>query len=282
MYPGDNCTNYVAFVESTVYGISTPTYNLGDGGLWATAAAHNGVLVNNTPAVGSVAVWNGGSSGIPDEGHVAVVEAVGPLNSYIVVSQQHILGDTDGYDWTFIYPTASQNQWEQWPDDFIHFSNAPVTIGPQALTSEALTMSANIIVRVTPLSFANDNLVFTSRAPQVVVPGVVTSLNAGGALGSYKINFQKSSMQNSYVLRLSVKGANVKVLQRGGPYSNDEPSLRITGAGQAKSPSIVTLTISRGNTSPSTTTTTPPGTTTSLAPSIESSLSRPDISLDTH
>ena len=55
MYPGDNCTNYVAFVESTVYGVSTPTYDLGNGYTWASAAANNGVLVNHTPTVGSVA-----------------------------------------------------------------------------------------------------------------------------------------------------------------------------------------------------------------------------------
>ena len=262
MYPGDNCTNYVAFVESTVYDVPTPTFDLGDGGLWAAAAAQNGVLVNHTPTVGSVAVWTGASSGIPAEGHVAVVEAVGPLNSYIVISQQHMLDDPNGYDWTVIYPTASQNQWETWPDDFIHFSSAPTTNGPQALTSAALAMTANIVVRVAPLSFANDNLTFTSRSTRVVVPGVVTSLNAGGLLGEYQISFQKSSLASLYVLHLSVKGPNVRILHQGGPYTNDEPTVRITGTSSSQIPSVVTLTLQRGKPAPTTTTTSTTSTTT--------------------
>jgi surface antigen len=265
MYPGDNCTNYVAFVESTVYGVATPTYDLGDGGLWAGAAAQNGVLVNHTPTVGSVAVWTGASSGIPSEGHVAVVEAVGPLNSYIVISQQHMLDDANGYDWTVIYPTPSQNQWEMWPNDFIHFSSAPTTNGPQALTSAALAMTANIVVRVSPLSFANDNLTFTSRSTRVVVPGVVTSLNAGGLLGEYQISFQKSSLTTSYVLHLSVKGPNVRILHQGGPYTNDTPTLRITGTSSSTIPSVVTLNLQRGKPAPTTTTTSTSTTTTTLA-----------------
>lgn len=264
MYPGDNCTNYVAFVESTVYGVATPTFDLGDGGLWAGAAAQNGVLVNHTPTVGSVAVWTGASSGIPAEGHVAVVEAVGPLDSYIVISQQHMLDEPDGYDWTVIYPTPSQNQWETWPNDFIHFSNAPTTNGPQALTSAALAVTANIVVRVSPLSFANDDLTFTSRGARVVVPGVVTSLNAGGVQGEYQISFQKSSLASSYVLHLSVQGPNVRILHQGGPYINDMPTLRITNAGNSQIPSVVTLTLQRAKPSPptTTTTTTPSATTT--------------------
>jgi surface antigen len=266
MYPGDNCTNYVAFVESTVYGVATPTFDLGDGGLWAGVAAQNGVLVNHTPTVGSVAVWTGASSGIPAEGHVAVVEAVGPLNSYIVISQQHMLDEANGYDWTVIYPTPTQNQWETWPNDFIHFSSAPTTNGPQALTSAALAMTANIVVRVSPLSFANDNLTFTSRSTRVVVPGVVTSLNAGGVLGEYQITFQKSSLASSYVLHLSVKGPNVRILHQGGPYTNDAPTLRITGTSSSQIPSVVTLTLQRGKPTPTTTTTVPTTTTTTTVP----------------
>src|ERR1019366_6413391 len=41
MYAGNNCTNYVAFVESTVYGVATPAYRLGDAGEWPqTTALH--------------------------------------------------------------------------------------------------------------------------------------------------------------------------------------------------------------------------------------------------
>jgi surface antigen len=287
MYPGDNCTNYVAYVESTVYGVSTPTFNLGDGGLWAAAAAQNGVLVNHTPSVGSVAVWSGGSSGIPSEGHVAVVEAVGPDESYIVISQQHIAADPDGYDWTMINASPTLNQWEQWPNDFIHFSTGPTavpttgtTAGPTALANVALA-SANVVVRVEPLAFANDNFVFTSQLTRVVTPGVLINLTAGGVAGTYKIGFQKSSMNSQYVMHVSVKESNIRLVHQGGPYTNNAPIIRIASAGNLQVPSVITVTLRRGNTAPttSTTTTTLAGTTTTttlsngtLAPLIEHQL----------
>jgi len=286
MYPGNNCTNYVAYVESTVYGVSTPTFNLGDGGLWAAAAAQNGVLVNHTPSVGAVAVWSGASSGIPSEGHVAVVEDVGPDNSYIVISQQHMLAEPDGYDWTMINANPTLNQWEQWPDSFVHFSTAPVagpaagtTAGPTALANVALP-SANVIVRVEPLAFAIDNFVFTSRLDRVVTPGVLINLTAGGAAGTYQIGFQRNSLNTRYVMHVSVNGSNVRLVHQGGPYTNDAPTIRIANPGNLQVPSVITVSIRRGTTAPttSTTTTTLAGTTTTttlsnasgtLAPSSE-------------
>jgi surface antigen len=133
MDAGDECTNYVAYVESTVYGVATPDYLLGDAGSWAADARSHGVDVDQTPTVGSVAVWNGGDAGIDGYGHVAVVEAVGPDDRYIVISQQHIEVDTDGYDWTRINASGPQTQWEQWPDSFIHFGQSGVnTVAFQA------------------------------------------------------------------------------------------------------------------------------------------------------
>lgn len=125
MYPGDNCTNYVAYVESSVFGVPTPAYNLGDGGAWAAAAAAHRVPVNGVPSVGAVAVWSGGSPGIPYPGHVGVVEYVDPRGRYIVVSQQSISSDPDGYEWTRIDRDPSENAWEQWPDHFVHFAGGP-------------------------------------------------------------------------------------------------------------------------------------------------------------
>jgi surface antigen len=124
MYAGNNCTNYVAYVESTVFGVRTPSYLLGNAGQWAATAAAHGVPVDQTPAVGAVAVWYGGTASMGSSGHVAIVEAVGPNNSYIIISQQHMIG-ADGYDWVRIYPVASENQWQNWPNAFIHFAVGP-------------------------------------------------------------------------------------------------------------------------------------------------------------
>jgi Tol biopolymer transport system component/surface antigen len=120
MDAGDECTNYAAYVESTVFGVATPGYSLGNAGDWANNAK-NHVTVNGTPTVGAVAEWNGGDYGMGSDGHVAIVEQVGPNNSYIVISQQNISTDTNGYDWTKINAGGSKTQWEEWPDNFIHF-----------------------------------------------------------------------------------------------------------------------------------------------------------------
>jgi hypothetical protein len=125
MSAGDECTNYAAYVEQTVYGVPAPGYILGDGGSWAITAAAHGAAVDHTPSVGAVAEWDDGTDGIGGPGHVGVVEAVGQVGdriSWIDVSQQHIDSDADGYDWERIYAHSSPSTWEPWPSHFIHFA----------------------------------------------------------------------------------------------------------------------------------------------------------------
>jgi surface antigen len=121
MSAGDECTNYVAYVESAVYHVAAPRYLLGNGGQWAATAAAHGVRVNHTPSVGAVAEWDGGAFGMGPLGHVAVVEAVGPHDSYILISQQNISFERDDYDWTKIKARYPADEWQEWPSNFIHF-----------------------------------------------------------------------------------------------------------------------------------------------------------------
>jgi len=128
MSAGDECTNYAAYVEQTVYGVPPPRYILGDGGSWAITAAAHGVAVDHIATVGAVAEWDDGTDGIGGPGHVGVVEAVGRVGqrtSWIDVSQQHIDSDADGYDWERIYAHGSPSTWEPWPSHFIHFAGRP-------------------------------------------------------------------------------------------------------------------------------------------------------------
>jgi surface antigen len=131
MYPGINCTNYAAFVESQVYGVPTPSVLMGDAYQWADRAAEAGIPVDATPTVGSVAVWGADSAGMGGYGHVAVVESVGAGGSYIDVSQSGMGTQQDGYDWERISRTGGS--WEPWPTSFIHFPGpgVPGTL-PQA------------------------------------------------------------------------------------------------------------------------------------------------------
>jgi surface antigen len=121
MSAGDECTNYVAYVESAEFLAPAPRFGLGNAGQWASAAASHGVTVNNVPAVGAVAEWDAGSFGIGGEGHVAVVQKVGPRDTYIVISQQHNSSDVNGYDWTRINAGFPSDSWQSWPSHFIHF-----------------------------------------------------------------------------------------------------------------------------------------------------------------
>jgi surface antigen len=122
MFPGNNCTNYVAYVESTVYHVATPRFLLGNGGQWADTARAHGVLVNHVPSVGAVAVWGAGTVGLGGgSGHVAVVEVVAPRDRSIVVSQQDMSMDRDGYEWTLIRAGHPADEWQPWPSWFIHF-----------------------------------------------------------------------------------------------------------------------------------------------------------------
>jgi surface antigen len=121
MFAGNECTNYAAYVEATVYRAPAPQYLLGNAGSWAATAAAHGVRVNHVPSVGAVAEWDGGAYGVGPDGHVAVVEKVGPRNRYILISQQNISSDANGYDWTRINAGYPADSWEEWPSHFIHF-----------------------------------------------------------------------------------------------------------------------------------------------------------------
>jgi surface antigen len=120
MYPGINCTNYAAYVESQVYGVSRPSTLLGDADQWAARASESGIPVDATPAPGAIAVWGADTRGMGGYGHVAVVESVSPDGSYIDVSQSGMGTANDGYDWERVY--RSGGSWEPWPESFIHFT----------------------------------------------------------------------------------------------------------------------------------------------------------------
>jgi surface antigen len=130
MYPGVNCTNYAAYVESQIFGVAKPGYLLGDAGQWAANAAAHGVTVDGVPSIGSVAVWDSGAPGMGGYGHVGIVEAIGPDGDYIDVSQSGMGTSSNGYNWEQIYPGTRSGSWEPWPSSFIHFPGTRVPSSP--------------------------------------------------------------------------------------------------------------------------------------------------------
>jgi len=99
-YGPHNCTLYAAY-KLEQNGVTLNWSDNASG--WAIDAAQRGVLVNGSPAVGSIAQWN--------SGHVAYVEAVGP--DYIITTD-----DNYGYNHT---TEQRRSPGYGWPDNFIHF-----------------------------------------------------------------------------------------------------------------------------------------------------------------
>lgn len=147
MYAGSNCTNYVAYVEATVYHAPTPGYLLGNAEDWPANAAAHGVRVDHTPSVGAVAVWAAGASGIPYPGHVAVVEQVAPGGGQIEISQDNVSA-VDRYEWTRLTAGGvGSDGWMTWPTAFVHFVNAPATAPAKAAPRGELPPPAVGLVR---------------------------------------------------------------------------------------------------------------------------------------
>jgi surface antigen len=103
-----NCTLYAAY-RLWKNGISQSPGWSSDAGGWDTKAAAARTRVDQTPAVGSIAQWNGGEAG-----HVGYVEAV--TSSYIEVTD-----DNFGYNYTDRWRIARTSA--AMPDNFIHFKD---------------------------------------------------------------------------------------------------------------------------------------------------------------
>ena len=248
MDPGNECTNYAAFVESTVYGVPTPGYSLGNGGDWATNAENNGVTVNSTPSVGSVAEWNANDYGMGPDGHVAIVEKVGPNHSYIEVSQQNIVTDTDSYDWEKINSTAPSNAWEPWPDNFIHFSGSGVpppgpptvtnfTASPSTLpaTGGQVTLSANV-TNATSCTFASNK----------TVTGLLTSVTCPNGIVTDVVTVPANSKKNADSYKFTLQAAGTKTVKSTTTLSVTAPTFEKISAELLVGSSTITPTLKQG------------------------------------
>jgi surface antigen len=227
--------------------------------VWPQSAALHGALVNNSPTVGSVAEWDGGSSGIPYPGHVAIVEAIGPRDSYIVISQQNV-ADVNDFDWIRINSDGLGNEWEQWPSHFVHFTSAQGSLRVSAKSSVV-----NIIVKTTPASFSDDVFAFSNGHQHLVTPGLSTGSNAEIPSGEYRVGFHDASLGDRYVLHVAVNGPNVKILHQGGPYSTSLPRIGIASSRITQLPSVVTITVGPGRLPLTTATTSPSSPTSKMA-----------------
>ena len=117
MYPGRNCTNYVAYrlVEG---GLSNrrPWSSTGMAYNWGRA---NHSAMSQTPTAGAVAWWDRGVGGASSAGHLAYVEEV-VSSTEIVVSESNWASD---FSWRRLTKSGTG-----WPSGFLRFEDAGPTL----------------------------------------------------------------------------------------------------------------------------------------------------------
>jgi surface antigen len=116
---GHNCTSYVSF-RLAQQEVAQPWRPMGDGGRWDDNGMR-AVPVDDLPAVGAVAEWDGGSRYAPGgSGHVAYVEVV-DANGIEITDDSHSGGTRRvRIDRGSVY----------WPSHFVHIHDTPPPPAP--------------------------------------------------------------------------------------------------------------------------------------------------------
>ncbi|MDQ2650077.1 MAG: CHAP domain-containing protein [Actinomycetota bacterium] len=111
---GHNCTSYVSY-RLAMAGAAQPWFTMGNANQW-DEKGRGKVPIDDIPAVGSVAQWEGGTRLAPGaRGHVGYVEAVNATS--IEITDDSSSGGTRRYTITRGSP--------YWPDNFIHILDTP-------------------------------------------------------------------------------------------------------------------------------------------------------------
>lgn len=116
MYPGHNCTNYVAYrmVKSGMPN-ERPWSGGGNATEWGVKMAG---ITDGVPAVGAIAWWRANAPGAGSSGHLAYVERV--VSSTEIIISEDSWGDD--FHWRRIRKADGR-----WPSGFIHFNDQVIT-----------------------------------------------------------------------------------------------------------------------------------------------------------
>jgi surface antigen len=119
---GHNCTNYVAYAEQTLNGISKPSWlGIGNADVWWNHASGHVTESVSTPVIGAVAWW-GDASWNGNAGHVAYVEGVSNGGATITVSEDAF--PSGPFDWRRLNSTDHSTSTNfGWPNGFIYVAN---------------------------------------------------------------------------------------------------------------------------------------------------------------
>lgn len=232
-YPADskghNCTNYATY-RLWKNGVGNPG-NLGYAKDWDNKASAYGILVNTSPAVGSIAQWEANVAPAGSSGHVAYVDTV--TSTYIDISEDNYGGTTMTKR---LYPAQAG-----WPSHFIHFegTTTPTPPPPPAVHYEkpaAIELPNGQVDTfvITPdgnveLKYWNDNTGFS------------TWMNWGNP-GVSLVDSPASVLRGDNELHVFVRGSNNHLYER--YWAADEglsPWIDWGGTGVASTPAAALL-----------------------------------------
>jgi len=162
-----NCTDYTAWIVSTL-GVGPAQYKgLGNAKEWATQAPKHGLRADGTPAVGAVAVRTTGKYG-----HTAYVEAVNP-DGTIKVSQYNYHADGN---YTEEYGTPTFFGFSV----FVHFEDYEIAPAPVVAAVESIAAPEAAIPDVVPQVEPST----VDAAPATAIPIVEASIDLPADLSS--------------------------------------------------------------------------------------------------
>lgn len=119
-YPPHNCTLYAAWMLAQ-HGSPDPGRSWGHAKDWGRSVAS---VTNGTPAVGSIAWYDAGRSGVGSYGHVGYVAQVNLSNGTVFIESDNYMGGSAGYTSSGWVPISA-------PSGYIHIKDVPTTLPAQ-------------------------------------------------------------------------------------------------------------------------------------------------------
>lgn len=140
-----NCTWY-AHGRLRELGYNTTQLNRlsGDASEWDSMARANGIPVDNSPSVGSIAQTDKGAKG---KGHVAVVESKNNDGTITVTESSYSTSSSSTWNFLWRHRTVSP----QWFENFIHIDKAP-SCKNKASNSNNSCQEKQIVMNISPSS----------------------------------------------------------------------------------------------------------------------------------
>lgn len=146
-----NCTWYAhGRLRQLGYNLAQLNVLLGNASDWDSVASNNGILVDATPTVGSIAQTDSGAGGL---GHVAVVENVHGDGSITVTESSYSESTSSPWNFLWRHRTVSKT----WFQNFIHVSSIPSGITQVNLNGALVSADAGGIVRVRGARILSDS-----------------------------------------------------------------------------------------------------------------------------